>query len=318
MKKFLYFNTKHFTSKLLKPQKDYYAVLGLTKSATKEEIKKAYRKLAKLYHPDVSSSKTSNPKSLEKFREIAEAYAVLSSLKSRVQYDSSYESKPDSVYNSHKMKNMDEASKERDETGNQKVEDYEKGSYGDMKIDQLKKWRKEFNFDSLGNYKGGVPRQYKGHARQRAHYSPLAPYNPYLHNETYADSPAIKPVQTFDVIQHKTFNNIKREQNLRFKPYFNIQEVEMDYQYNQTSENRLLMITPISILFIYLIYLGYDKLSKYRERIRRDEVIKNLSSHQYQMIGPIMVEAEEFKFNRKFLGMKEYHEWLDNETRSFK
>ena len=61
------------------PKRDYYDVLGVTKSASKEEIKKAYRKLALKYHPD----KTKGDKSSEeKFKEASEAYHILSDEKS--------------------------------------------------------------------------------------------------------------------------------------------------------------------------------------------------------------------------------------------
>ena len=54
---------------------DYYKVLGLSKSASQDEIKKAYRKLARKYHPDVN---TNNPEAEKKFKEINEANEVLS------------------------------------------------------------------------------------------------------------------------------------------------------------------------------------------------------------------------------------------------
>ncbi len=56
-------------------KKDYYAVLGLPKTADAKQIKSAYRKLARKYHPDVSPN---NAQAAEKFKEISEAYEVLS------------------------------------------------------------------------------------------------------------------------------------------------------------------------------------------------------------------------------------------------
>jgi len=64
--------------------KDYYKILGVAKSASADEIKKAYRKLALKYHPD----RNKGDKSAEaKFKEISEAYAVLSDAEKRKQYD---------------------------------------------------------------------------------------------------------------------------------------------------------------------------------------------------------------------------------------
>ena len=63
--------------------KDYYSILGISRSATEDEIKKAYRKLALKYHPD----KNKSPEAEEKFKLIAEAYEVLSDKKKRDIYD---------------------------------------------------------------------------------------------------------------------------------------------------------------------------------------------------------------------------------------
>ncbi|MDD3999565.1 MAG: DnaJ domain-containing protein, partial [Bacilli bacterium] len=64
-------------------KRDYYEVLGIPKTATEDEIKKAYRTLAKKYHPDVSEEKNS----AEKFKEVQEAYEVLSDPTKREQYN---------------------------------------------------------------------------------------------------------------------------------------------------------------------------------------------------------------------------------------
>jgi molecular chaperone DnaJ len=65
-------------------EKDYYEILGVKKTATDEELKKAYRSLAKKFHPDKNKG---NKEAESRFKEISEAYAVLSDKEKREQYD---------------------------------------------------------------------------------------------------------------------------------------------------------------------------------------------------------------------------------------
>src|SRR5688500_18989357 len=64
--------------------KDYYQILGVPETASADDIKKSYRKLAKQHHPDANQN---DPKAAEKFKEIGEAYGVLSDAEKRQQYD---------------------------------------------------------------------------------------------------------------------------------------------------------------------------------------------------------------------------------------
>ena len=64
--------------------KDYYSILGLDRKASQQEIKKAYRKLARKYHPDVNQG---DKGSADKFQEINEAHEVLSDPEKRQKYD---------------------------------------------------------------------------------------------------------------------------------------------------------------------------------------------------------------------------------------
>src|SRR5580692_11380362 len=63
--------------------RDYYQILGLQRSATADDIRKAYRRLARKYHPDVSKE----PDALERFKQMQEAYEVLKDPKKRAAYD---------------------------------------------------------------------------------------------------------------------------------------------------------------------------------------------------------------------------------------
>ena len=78
-------------------EKDYYTILDINQTATPEQIKDQYRKLAKKYHPDVRSSDKSqeHQPNADLFRDVVEAYQVLSVRDSRANYDLSRKKHPD-------------------------------------------------------------------------------------------------------------------------------------------------------------------------------------------------------------------------------
>ena len=65
-------------------KRDYYEVLGVSRSASEQDLKKAYRRLAHQYHPDKNQG---DPEAEAKFKEAAEAYAILSNQEQRARYD---------------------------------------------------------------------------------------------------------------------------------------------------------------------------------------------------------------------------------------
>ena len=83
--------------------KDYYEILNVSRNASKEEIKKAYRKLAKKYHPDINKSEGAQ----QRLKEINEAYSVLSDDKKRSQYDTMGTTFEDSGYSNGSYRGFD-------------------------------------------------------------------------------------------------------------------------------------------------------------------------------------------------------------------
>ena len=68
---------------MMAPAPDFYQVLGASRTASQEEIQRAYRKLARAHHPDINH----DPAAEERFKEISEAYQVLSDPDTRSRYD---------------------------------------------------------------------------------------------------------------------------------------------------------------------------------------------------------------------------------------
>ena len=90
---------RSFATPAVKPrlEKDYYTILDIPETATPEQIKEQYRRLAKKYHPDVRTSEKGieHQPNADMFRDVAEAYQVLSVAENRASYDLSRKKNPD-------------------------------------------------------------------------------------------------------------------------------------------------------------------------------------------------------------------------------
>lgn len=149
-------------------EKDYYTILGVNATATPEQIKEAYRTLAKRFHPDVrvSSPKEVHEPNPDKFRDVAEAYAVLSVRESRVNYDLSRKKNPE-LYKGMSKRDEEMTFRRdlRDKSGQVPAAAPEAGTYAEERLAQLKKEREKYNANFLGYYRGGLPQKDAGPQR---------------------------------------------------------------------------------------------------------------------------------------------------------
>lgn len=119
-------------------RKDYYKILGVSRDADESAIKKAFRKLAKQYHPDTNNG---NPEAEKKFREINEAYSVLSDEGKRKEYDESQHEDQGSSVNSETQSTRKKAQTANPFAGFN-AQNF-KMDFGDMMFDEINNKKKE-------------------------------------------------------------------------------------------------------------------------------------------------------------------------------
>jgi len=124
-------------------KRDYYEILGVQKGASADQIKQAYRKLAMQYHPDRNKS----PDAAERFKEISEAYAVLSDEKKREQYDQYGHAGFDRMYSQEDIFRSADFSDMEDVLRNFGMDPFGSGMFGDI-------------FGFRGGRRGGRMREY--------------------------------------------------------------------------------------------------------------------------------------------------------------
>jgi len=166
-------------------EKDYYTILDIPVTATPEQIKDQYRKLAKKYHPDVRSSEKGqeHQPNADLFRDVVEAYQVLSQSNSRANYDLSRKKNPD-LYKPLSAAEFDMTLRrdKRDKTGVIPKDRPARGTYAEDRLTQLKKDREQYSVNHLGYYNGGVPRKDAGPLRGKALGNAGEFHSPQIHN----------------------------------------------------------------------------------------------------------------------------------------
>ena len=153
----------------MKPlEKDYYSILNIPTHSTPEQIKDAYRALAKKHHPDVRSAADAADyePDVEKFRDVVEAYQILSVKESRAAFDLTRKKNPH-LYQQLSEEQLDMMFN-RDNRGVSPRSKPARGSYAEQRLAELKKERAKYNVNDLGYYNGGVPRANRGVIRGAA------------------------------------------------------------------------------------------------------------------------------------------------------
>lgn len=136
-------------------RKDYYKILGVTKGADDATIKKAFRKLAKQYHPDTNGG---NAEAAKKFQEINEAYSVLSDEEKRKAYDEDKGEQQNTSSNA-----SSSAAKKTTHTANPFAgftQQNFKMDFGDMMFDEINKKKKTENDKNAGVNLNDVSEQF--------------------------------------------------------------------------------------------------------------------------------------------------------------
>ncbi|CDW82524.1 chaperone protein [Stylonychia lemnae] len=287
----------------LTPQeKDYYTILGIPTSSTAEQIKESYRKLAKKYHPDAraSESEAERDPNPDKFRDVNEAYAVLSQSESRVNYDLQRKKNPDNFKAMSEFEYILEKRVDlRDKTGHvPPAERPSRGSYAEERLHQLKVEREKYNVNYLGYYKGGVPQKDAGPLRSKSIGNPHEFHSPQIHNYLEFNHQDTAFVSSEDAIKFKHWMGSDIVDFQRSRPYY-----PMHYDRNMD----FLRDRSYWLGFILLVMGGsYAKLKYSQESNRwfqwiRKEELNTIPAHHLSHRGGVL-------FEKQFVGFEKYHQ----------
>jgi curved DNA-binding protein CbpA len=292
-----------------KPDIDYYVVLGLEKTATMDDIKRAYRELAKKYHPDVNTTGEAHLPNAAKFREIAEAYAVLSVPENKTSYDTSFSRQNDSEQSKVKSAVMEENRKNRDRSGFVPGPTPMRGSYAEYRLKKLEKERQQFNVNHLGYYNGGLPRKDSGNIRGEAMSSPGTAHSALSHNAEVRFEREAFEVTNSRASEFKAFNVYDNLEGKRDEPKA-YHPLEHDYTWKYVRQRRYGSMIIFSIIAYYYARRVYE-----RERMRmvrnqrQPESLYDLPSHHFVNRGGVLIKKEFVGFAKYFKNDKELTDW---------
>ena len=289
---------------------DYYKVLGVPSAADQMEIKEAYRNLARKYHPDVNTTGQINQPNAEKFREITEAYSVLSVDESRTQYDLSREKMADIVYKEDRDKVINDRRQNRDNSGVVKAPKPRRGSYAETRKEELSKEREKFNVNHLSYYKGGVPQKDRFNVRGKAIRPPGVFHEPEYHQEQTDHHPDSYQVTHKDVAQYQ--QNIIRQEHRqayeRVKPY---RTLIFDPNMTYLKERNYSLFILLGMFGMFIASRIYNRERLRAHRNARDQ--RNLYDkpyYHYVNKGGVLLRKEFEGFQKYFKNDSEVTEWL--------
>ena len=276
-------------------EKEYYSILGVSNTATPEQIKEAYRQKVKLHHPDVAGSAQPDA---QVFRDIMEAFSVLSVKESRVNYDLQVRKNPDNYRSVTEEEFFKDARPDkRDAAGNTPVRKNDPTSYAAERLAELKQQRLKYNVNDLGYYRGGLPQRGKGPVRGNALGRPGDFHQPMVHNhlENY----------------HQESNLVTSEDAVKFKAYMNADKV--DFQMSKPTHpmhyDRDFNFMKDRTYWLGLIVLiGGFSFVKKRFEVEKDRWhmwsrkgdLDSVQPHHVHNRGGVLIK-------KQFIGFEKYH-----------
>ena len=254
---------------------NYYEVLGILPSAKPEEVKLAYRRLAKELHPDVSG-----PGSEAKFRLVTEAYTILSKLETRATYDLTQGSKQE-------IEAILEKKRDKDGLDLDKVK-YSPHQYGYRRLKELAEERKKYNMDNFYRYKGGLPQKHLGQVRGESYGPPGSKADIYDlnyvlkgHNQIAKESDYVDDNEAHEYKLYKAIDPVNSKTQ---KPYL---RAEIDYAVPgmKTFKSHAMFYIGVFGLMVFLHYA--EEVPKIGVQMKIQKILENVhkSSQKYEKAG---------------------------------